>query len=418
MLLEAGFSDRLLLPGSDGYIQSIKSYWALNARQNPWCIIQPYSTEEVSKIVIALNGAWETGAGDWNIAVRSGGHSVGGQSNTDRGVTIDLSMMNSSTYDRDSNLAGIQPGARWKNVYADLLKQGVTATGGRDGDVGVGGFFLGGGNTFFMGRRGFACDSISNYEVVLGNGSVINANESANADLWKALRGGGPNYGLVTRYDVDPLPAKNISYSAQVVTMEHADALLDGMAEFTDLPEQEASHDALFLTFSTDFNDGPMLGLAVKVNSDNIARSPSFRSLDAIPSIENPTISMSMAEAAEQSQLPANLTSLPWTLMFKNDPQILREALKLYEDFTEEMQFRFGSMYFSTRIVFQPMASYFGDISNRRGGNVIGFDRFQGNSVLWVSRPCIPSEGRLAESVVYRRIHQAVPFLSPIPSPR
>ena len=78
-----------------------------------------------------------SGAGDWHIAVRSGGHSLPGTNNIADGVTIDLGMMNSSRYDSDHNLANVEPGAAWKDVYYNLLQYGnVTVTGGRDGGVG------------------------------------------------------------------------------------------------------------------------------------------------------------------------------------------------------------------------------------------------------------------------------------------
>ena len=324
------------------------------------------------------------GAGDWHVALKSGGHAVDGQNNIDNGVTIDLSQMNGSSYDPESNLAKIQPGGKWKNVYADLLERGVMATGGRDGDVGVGGFLLGGGNTYYMGRRGFGCDSVSNYEVVLGNGSIVNANESANADLWKALRGGGSNFGVVTRYDLDALPAHNLSYGLQQVTMEHSDALLDGLSSFTDLSEEDATYDAMFLTYYTEFNDNPPAATAIKVNTANLANSSAFTSFNSIPSIVDTQVSLSLADAAESSQLESGVRSLGWAQLFKNDPKILRACVDLYEEYTKEMQLHFGVVNFSSRLISQPMPTYFADIGNRRGGNVIGFDRNTDNAILWV----------------------------------
>lgn len=66
-------------------------------------------------------------------------------------------------------------------VYSGLASTNVSVSGGREGIVGVGGFVLGGGNTFYTGRTGFACDSVVNYEVVLSSGEVVNANASANS---------------------------------------------------------------------------------------------------------------------------------------------------------------------------------------------------------------------------------------------
>jgi hypothetical protein len=59
-----------------------------------------------------------------------------------------------------------------------------------------------GGLSFFSSREGFICDNVVNYEVVLANGSIVNANAQENPDLWKALRGGGNNFGIVTRFDL------------------------------------------------------------------------------------------------------------------------------------------------------------------------------------------------------------------------
>lgn len=63
-----------------------------------------------------------------------------------------------------------------------------------------------GGNTFYTARVGFACDNVENFEVVLASGEIVNANKTAHADLYKALKGGSINFGIVTRYDIKTLP--------------------------------------------------------------------------------------------------------------------------------------------------------------------------------------------------------------------
>jgi FAD/FMN-containing dehydrogenase len=87
---------------------------------------------------------------------------------------------------------------------------GLGITGGRVSTVGVAGLTLGGGASFHSGRRGFACDDMLNYEVVLADGSVVNANKDENPRLWKALKGGGSNFGIVTRFDMAAFPAGDI----------------------------------------------------------------------------------------------------------------------------------------------------------------------------------------------------------------
>lgn len=68
-----------------------------------------------------------------------------------------------------------------------------------------------GGLSFFSRRKGFACDSVVDYEVILGNGSVVHANEASNPDLWVALKGGSNNFGVVTYFTTKTFPQGEIS---------------------------------------------------------------------------------------------------------------------------------------------------------------------------------------------------------------
>jgi hypothetical protein len=86
-----------------------------------------------------------------------------------------------------------------------LEQDGVTVTGGRGASVGVGGFISGGGNSFHSASHGFGCDSVKNFEIVLANGTLVNANGEENADLWQALKGGSGNFGLITRFDMNAI---------------------------------------------------------------------------------------------------------------------------------------------------------------------------------------------------------------------
>ncbi|KAE8454491.1 hypothetical protein EG329_000114 [Mollisiaceae sp. DMI_Dod_QoI] len=95
----------------------------------------------------------------------------------------------------------IGPGNRWIDVYNALQPKGLAVIGGRVADIGVGGLAMGGGMSFFSGRYGWACDNVNTYEVVFANGSIREVTYEAYADLYFALRGGGNNFGIVTRFD-------------------------------------------------------------------------------------------------------------------------------------------------------------------------------------------------------------------------
>ncbi|KAK9429083.1 hypothetical protein V1505DRAFT_422869 [Lipomyces doorenjongii] len=125
------------------------------------------------------------------FAVKSGGHAAfAGSSSIQNGLNIDLSPLNIS----------VGAGNRWVDVYNYLLQYNISVVGGRVSDIGVGGLTSGGGISFFSQIYGWACDNVVNYEVVLASGLVVNVNPNSYKDHYWALRGGGNNFGIVTRF--------------------------------------------------------------------------------------------------------------------------------------------------------------------------------------------------------------------------
>lgn len=180
------------------------TYWSLSAALEPWCMVLPRSAKELSTAIRTIS------EGQCPFGIRGGGHGTHALSNSlEEGITIDMGFFNETTYDEETKVVSVGPGGHWGNVYDTLTPFGVTVTGGRAGSVGVGGFLLGGGNSFHSGTHGFGCDQVKNFEVVLADGSVVDANEGENADLWKALKGGSGNFGLVTRYDMYAIEFKD-----------------------------------------------------------------------------------------------------------------------------------------------------------------------------------------------------------------
>lgn len=171
----------------------------------PACVIQPTTAGEVSEAVKVIK--------EYNciFAVKSGGHCrFAGGSNAHQGITIDLHYMNSVEVSEDKLTTSVGPGARWGEVYKILEPMGLIVVGGRDSNVGVGGFILGGGISFISRRYGWALDNVRNFAVVLANGSIIDINYASHPDLYFALRGGGNNFGIVTRFDLDTYPQGEI----------------------------------------------------------------------------------------------------------------------------------------------------------------------------------------------------------------
>jgi FAD/FMN-containing dehydrogenase len=159
---------------------------------NPKCIFSPSAPSEValSMKIITLTKS--------RFSIRSGGHNPNrGWSNTDaRGLLIDLYRLNKVELSADKRTAKVGPGNRWLAVYQTLNGTGVTVLGGRTPDVGVGGVIIGGGIPSFSSEYGLVCDMVDNFEVVLADSRIVNANRDENPDLFWALKGGGANFGI------------------------------------------------------------------------------------------------------------------------------------------------------------------------------------------------------------------------------
>ncbi|KAF4950591.1 hypothetical protein FGADI_8105 [Fusarium gaditjirri] len=378
-LAAAGLEERLIFPTDSEYKSQINTWFTLNSRLYPWCLVLPHNSEEVAlalKTLVDLGG----GAGDWDIAVKSGGHNSFSANNVANGVTIDLSSMNSTTYNPNTNLASLQPGSRWQYVYADLEKEGVVVAGGRDGDVGVGGFLLGGGTSYFSGWVGFGCDSVVNYEVVLTNGSIINANETANADLWRALKGGGSNFGVVTRFDMEAMPSKKLFQDIRYVSANYSSQVIDTLSDFANFNELQG--DNALVTWWTNSRNGMSIGnIYVNLNGDR-DKVMSYDKVMKLPSLTNLTKTQSMAAAAAASKVDGGAWAAGATQTFKNDPRIVQYANKLHDEYIESMDKGIGAGNYTTLMFYQPIPASYGQIGRRRGGNMLGIED-QGAAIMW-----------------------------------
>ncbi|PQE14459.1 oxidoreductase FAD-binding protein [Rutstroemia sp. NJR-2017a BBW] len=206
---------KIAQPHSDGYEASLKSYFTVQETElRPAFIIFPTSAHDVSRILKSL-AACDAGTKAYTkVAVRGGGHSpFAGSANVNDGITIDLRSINTVEVNETRSIASIGGGAIWGHVYEKLDPLGLSVLGGHVYDVGVGGFTLGGGFSSLSPRYGMCCDMVENFEVVLANGEIINANANENSDLWTALKGGSNNFGIVTRMgnDWDPYGSLKLS---------------------------------------------------------------------------------------------------------------------------------------------------------------------------------------------------------------
>jgi FAD/FMN-containing dehydrogenase len=192
------------------------------------------------------------------VAVRGGGHNPAGHCVVDGGLVIDLSLMRSVEVDRDAGIARADGGATWLDFDTATQAFGLVAPGGVVGSTGVSGLTLGGGIGHLISQHGLTCDNFVGAELVTPDGAVIQANADENADLLWGLRGGGGNFGVVTRLDfrlhqLDGVVGGQLAFGGRGVR--------DAFRRFRDLAARSSSELSIQAGLGTDESLAPTFGV-------------------------------------------------------------------------------------------------------------------------------------------------------------
>jgi FAD/FMN-containing dehydrogenase len=168
--------------------------WNAMIDKHPGLILRCTSTKDV---VAAVNVAHANGLPP---SIRCGGHSVSGKALSDGGLTIDLSGMRAVTVDPERMLVHAGGGCLLGDIDEVTARHGLIVPAGIMSETGVSGLALGGGIGWFSRKHGLTCDQFVSLEVVLASGEVIEVSTHQHPELFWALRGGGGNFGVVTRF--------------------------------------------------------------------------------------------------------------------------------------------------------------------------------------------------------------------------
>jgi FAD/FMN-containing dehydrogenase len=153
---------------------------------------------DASDVAVAVNFAREN---NLVVAVRGGGHNVAGHATCDDGIVIDLTPMKNVTVDIGRRTAVAEGGVTWGDYDKETQRHGLASPGGAISTTGIAGLTLGGGFGWLSRSYGLACDNLISAEIVTANGEVLTASAEENPDLFWAIRGGGGNFGVVTRFE-------------------------------------------------------------------------------------------------------------------------------------------------------------------------------------------------------------------------
>ena len=193
-----------LVRPTDAAFEEDRQVWNAAAQGMPLAIARVADSADVAE---AIRFARASGI---EIAVRSGGHSLAGHSSGDGVLVIDMRDLRGLHIDPDRRLAWAGAGLTAGDYTAAAAAHGLATPFGDTGSVGIGGLTLGGGIGWLARKHGLTVDALVEAEVVTADGRVLTASESQHPDLFWAVRGGGGNFGIVTRFTYRLYPVEQI----------------------------------------------------------------------------------------------------------------------------------------------------------------------------------------------------------------
>ena len=225
--LEPALSGRVIGPADPGYAEARAVYNALHDRY-PAVIVPCRSASDVAA------GVRFAAEHDLDLAIRGGGHSGPGFGTVDDGIVLDLSPMRTVGVDAGERIARAGGGCTVADVDGATHPHGLATTMGTVSSTGIAGLTLGGGFGHLTRKCGLTLDNLRSVEIVTATGEILTADDETNADLFWALRGGGGNFGVATRFDYALHSLSEVIGGPIVFPAEAAPAVLRAYADLMD----------------------------------------------------------------------------------------------------------------------------------------------------------------------------------------
>ena len=249
----SGLRGELLLPGDDGY-DTARRIWNATVDKHPAMIARCAGAADV---ISAVNFARTHGL---LLAVRGGGHNVAGKAVCDGGIVIDLSVLKGIRVDPVRRTAHAQPGLTWREFDHETQAFGLATTGGIVSTTGIAGLTLGGGLGIIERTYGLTCDNLLSVDIVTADGQLLTASATQHADLFWGVRGGGGNFGVVTAFEYQLHPLREVLGGMLVYPFEKARDVLRFHRDFSLAAPDELAVPAALVTSP---EGAPLLGIVV-----------------------------------------------------------------------------------------------------------------------------------------------------------
>jgi FAD/FMN-containing dehydrogenase len=192
--LHSSVRGQLILPDDAARYDKARTVFYGEFDRRPALIVRAKDASDVSRVVtLACEGGLE-------LAVKSGGHSLAGHGVSEGGIVLDLSEMKNLEIDVEGRTAWAESGLTAGEYTAAVGAHGLATGFGDTGSVGIGGITLGGGVGYLVRKHGLTIDDVLAAEIVTADGELLTVDSENHPDLFWAIRGGGGNFGVATRF--------------------------------------------------------------------------------------------------------------------------------------------------------------------------------------------------------------------------
>lgn len=224
--LRAEFSGRISTP-SDADWDSARRAWALNVDQRPAIVLRPADAFDVAT---AVRFATRHGL---RLAPQGTGHNAAPLGDLQGTVLLRADLMRAVSIDATQRIARVEAGTVWGEVVAPAAAHGLAALAGSSADVGVVGYTLGGGLSWFGRSHGLAANHVTAVELVTADGLLRRVDAERDRDLFWALRGGGGSFGVVTAVEFRLFPIETVYAGALFWPVDRAAEVLHAWRDWT-----------------------------------------------------------------------------------------------------------------------------------------------------------------------------------------
>ncbi len=231
--LKSKVKGKVILPADPGYNEARKVWNAMIDRK-PAVMVQCADAADVPH---SISFARDNGL---EISIRGAGHNIAGNAVCDNGVMIDFSRMRKVHVDAEKMRARVEPGATLGDVDKATQAHGLATPLGINSTTGIAGLTLGGGFGWLTRKYGMTIDNLVSAEMVKADGSPIRVSDKENTELFWAIRGGGGNFGVVTRFEFKLHPVgPEIIAGLLVFPFDQARQVLQKYREFAKTAPEE-----------------------------------------------------------------------------------------------------------------------------------------------------------------------------------